>query len=93
MCRKLSFCLSCDAWNLRWVLSASICVSVCRCWIFVSSVQPVMILGAVFWVVWSLLRLVLEMMGDQRVFPCSMMGRVMVLCGLRLVFFLFALGC
>src|SRR6478609_1440761 len=36
-------------------------------------------LSAVFWVVWSLLRFVSEMMGDQRVFPYSMTGRVMVL--------------
>ena len=53
--------------------------SVCRCWIFVSAVQPVMILSMVFWVVWSLLRFVSEMMGDQRVFPYLMTGRVMVL--------------
>jgi len=45
----------------------------------VSAVQPVIILSAVFWVVWSLLRFVSEMMGDQRVFPYSMTGRVMVL--------------
>src|SRR6478609_1336027 len=78
MRRKLSACLSCDAWSLNWVLSGSICVSVCRCWIFVSAVQPVMILSVVLWVVWSLLRFVSEMMGDQRVFPYSMMDQVMV---------------
>ena len=33
--------------------SESISVSVCRCWMFVSAVQPVIILNAVFWVVWS----------------------------------------
>ena len=44
-----------------------------------SAVQSVMILCAVFWVVWSLLRFVSEMMGDHRVFPYSMTGRVMVL--------------
>src|SRR6476469_4260597 len=79
MCRKLSFCLSCDARSLRWVLSGSICVSVCRCWIFVSAVQPAVMLSAVLWVVWNLLRFVSEMMGDRRVFPYSMTGRVMVL--------------
>src|SRR6478609_5659326 len=68
MCRKLNFLSElCDAWSLRWVLSGSICVSVCRCWIFVSAVQPVMILSAVFWVVWSLLRFVSEMMGSTLV--------------------------
>src|SRR6476469_97512 len=46
---------------------------------FVSAVQAVIILSAVFWVVWSLLRFVSEMMDDQRVFPYSMTGRVMVL--------------
>ena len=51
----------------------------CRCWMIVSAVQPVMILSVVFWVVWSLLRFVSEMMGDQSVFPYSMTGRVMVL--------------
>ena len=44
-----------------------------------SAVQPVMTLSAVFWVVWSLLRFVSEMMGDQSVFPYSMTGLVMVL--------------
>ena len=34
-----------------------------------SAVHPVIIMSAVFWVVWSLLRFVSEMMGDQRVFP------------------------
>ena len=46
---------------------------------FVSAVQPVMILSAVFCVVWILFRLVSEMIGDQRVLPYSMMGRVIAL--------------
>ena len=50
-----------------------------RCWILVSKVQPVMILSAVFWGVWSLLRFVSEMMGDQRVFLYSMTGRVTIM--------------
>ena len=54
-------------------------VSVCKSWMFVYAVQPVIILSAVFWVVWSLSRFVSKMMGDQRVFPYSMTGRVMVL--------------
>ena len=40
-----------------------------------SAVQHVMILSAMFWVVWSLLRFVSEMMSDKRVFPYSMIGR------------------
>src|SRR6476469_9391933 len=40
MYRKLSFLSEFDAWSLRWVLSGSICVSVSRCWMFVSAVQP-----------------------------------------------------
>ena len=72
MCRKLSFL------SELWCMESEV-GSVCRCWMFVSAVQPVIILSAVFWVVWSLLRFVSEMMGDQRVFPYSMTGRVMVL--------------
>ena len=50
-----------------------------RCLMLVSAVQPVMILSAVFCVVWILFRLVSEMIGDQRVFPYSMTGRVIAL--------------
>ena len=46
---------------------------------FVSAVQPVMILSAVFNVVWILFRLISEMIGDQRVLPYLMMGRVIAL--------------
>ena len=53
--------------------------SLWRCWMFVSVVQPVMILSTVFCVVWILFRLVSEMIGDQRVLPYSMMGRVIAL--------------
>ena len=64
---------------MTWFLSERISVSVYRCWMFVTSVQPVMILSAVFCVVWILFRLVSEMIGDQRVFPYSMTGRVIAL--------------
>jgi len=47
--------------------------------VFVSAVQPVMILSAIFCVVWILFRLVSEMIGDQRVLPYLMMGRVIAL--------------
>ena len=46
---------------------------------FVSAVQPVMILSTAFCVVWILFRLVSEMIGDQRVLSYSMMGRVIAL--------------
>ena len=46
---------------------------------FVSAVQPVMILSAVLCVVWILFKLVSEMIGDQRVFPYSIMARVIAL--------------
>ena len=46
---------------------------------FVSAVQPVMILSAIFRVVWILFRLVSDMIGDQMVLPYPMMGRVIAL--------------
>lgn len=46
-----AFCLSCDACSFRWVAIGSIFVSVCRCAVFVSSVQPVIVLSALFCVV------------------------------------------
>ena len=49
-------------------------VSACKCWMLVSSVHPVAILRAVFWVVWSLFLLVSFMIGDQTVLPYSNMG-------------------
>ena len=45
----------------------------------VSRVQPVIVLKAAFWIFWSLLRDVDEMMGDQMVLAYSMMGRSNVL--------------
>ena len=52
-----------------------------------SAVQPVMILSAVFCVVWILFRLDSEMTGDQRMFPYSMMGREVALYVVMSVFF------
>ena len=45
----------------------------------VSRVQPVIVLKAAFWIFWSSLREVDEMMGDQMVLAYSMMGRSNVL--------------
>ena len=54
-------------------------VSECRCCEFVSKVQPVMILSAVFCCVCSFVMLVLDMIGDQMVLAYSKMGLVIVL--------------
>ena len=45
----------------------------------VSRVQPVIDLKTAFWIFWSLLRKVDEMMGDQMVLAYSMMGKSNVL--------------
>ena len=42
-------------------------------------VQPVIVLKAAFWIFWSLLKKVYEMMGDQMALAYSMMGRSNVL--------------
>ena len=44
---------------------ASVCVSSCRCCVFVSVLHPVAILSAVFCVICSLLMFVSEASGDQ----------------------------
>ena len=72
-------CLSCDACNLRCVEMGSILVSVCRCAVLVSSVHPVIVLSALFCVVWSFVMFVSEAMGDHTVLAYSIMGRVIVL--------------
>ena len=46
---------------------------------FVSCVQPVMVLSAMFCIICSLLVLVFAMIGDHIVFAYSSMGRVIVL--------------
>ena len=45
----------------------------------VSSVHPVIVRRAMFWLVWSLEILVLDEMGDHIVLAYSRMGRVIVL--------------
>ena len=42
------FCLSCDECSLRCAFSGSMLVSLCKCWMFVSDVHPVVILSATF---------------------------------------------
>ena len=46
---------------------SSVCVSSCRCWVFVSVVHPVAILSAVFCVICSLLMFVSDASGDHMV--------------------------
>ena len=45
------FCLICDACSWRCSSMGSMCVSSCRCCVFVSVVHPVAILSAVFCVI------------------------------------------
>ena len=52
------FCLICDACSWRCSFMGSVCVSSCRCCVFVSVVHPVSILSVVFCVICSLLMLV-----------------------------------
>ena len=54
-------------------------VSACKCLMFVSSVQPVIVLSAVFCTICSLLVFVSAMIGDHIVFAYSSMGLVIVL--------------
>ena len=57
----------------------SVCVSSCRCCVFVSVVHPVAILSAVFYVICSLLIFVSDASGDHMVGTYSSMGLVMAL--------------
>lgn len=68
-----------DACSLKCVLMGSICVSVCRCCVFVSCVHPVMILLAVLSIVCSLFRFVVDIMGDVIVLAYSSLGLIIVL--------------
>ena len=56
-----------------------LCVSSCRCCVFVSVVHPVAILSAVFCVICSLLKFVSDAIGDHMVETYSSMGLVMAL--------------
>ena len=57
----------------------SIFVSLWRWLVLVSSVHPVMVRRAVFCIVWSLVMLVSDVIGDHIVLEYSIMGRVIVL--------------
>ena len=57
----------------------SVSVSVWRCSLFVSSVQPVTVRSAVFCMVCSLFMLVSDVFGDHTVLAYSMSGSVIVL--------------
>ena len=67
----------------------SMCVSSCRCCVFVSVVHPVAILSAVFCVICSLLMFVSNAIGDHIVEMYSGMGLGMALCVSRIVSFCF----
>ena len=56
-----------------------VCVSSCRCCVFVSVVHPVAILSVVFCVICSLLMFVPDASGDHMVETYSSMGLVMAL--------------
>ena len=70
----------------------SVCVSLCRCCVFVSVVHPVAILSAVFCVICCLFMFVSNASGDQMVETYSSMGLVMVLYVARIVSFCFLHG-
>ena len=67
----------------------SVCVSSCRCCVFVSVVHPVAILSAVFCVICSLLMFASDASGDHMVETHSSMGLVMDLYVARIVSFCF----
>ena len=57
---------------MKCVLKGNIRVSLCRCCVLVSLVQPVIVLSAWFCMVCSLLMLVSDAIGDKIVFAYSM---------------------
>ena len=61
------FCLMCDACSWRCSFMGSVCVSSCRCCVFVSVVHPVAILNAVFCVICSLLMFVSDAISNHMV--------------------------
>ena len=66
-----------------------VCVSSCRCCVFVSVVHPVAILSAVFCAICSLFMFVSNASGDHMVETYSSMGRVMALYVAMIVSFCF----
>ena len=73
------FCLICDACSWRCSLIGRVCVSSCRCCVFMSVVHPVAILSSVFCVNYSLLMCVSDASGHHMVETYSSMGLVMAL--------------
>ena len=67
----------------------SVCISSCRCCVFVSVVHPVVILSAVFCVICSLLMFVSDASVDNMVETYSSMGLVMALHVAMIVSFCF----
>ena len=67
----------------------NMCVSSCRCCVFVSVIHPVAILSAVFCVICSLLMFVSDASGDHMVGTYSSMGLVMALYVAMIVSFCF----
>ena len=66
-----------------------VCVSLCRCFVFVSVVHPVAILNAVFCVICSFLMCVSDASGDHMVETYSSKGLVMALYVAMIISFCF----
>ena len=81
------FCLICDACSLRCSCIGSICVSSCRCCVFVSSVHPVAVLSAAFCIFCSFCMFVADAVGDHMVEAYSSVGRITALYVARIVSF------
>ena len=64
-----------------------VCVSSCRCCVFVSIIHPVDILNVVFCIICSLLMFASDASGDHMVETYSSMGLVMALYVAMIVFF------
>ena len=69
----------CDACSCRCSFIGRVCVSSCRCCVFVSVVHPVTILNAVYCVICSLLMFVSNASGDHMMETYSSMGLLMAL--------------
>ena len=78
-CVSSDCCRSCEACSCRWSFIGSVVVSACRCCMFVSCVQPVIVLSTVFCTICSLFVFVCEMIGDHIVFAYSSIGSVIAL--------------
>ena len=72
-------CVTCVACSWRCSFIGGVCVSSCRCCVFVSVVHAVAIMSAVFCVICSLLMFVSGASGDHMVDTYSSMGPVSVL--------------